>query len=168
MPCTVRYTRTSSRHGQTTTWLLHCMSSPTSTCRPATTCSRRHRPRARWPTSRTRRSSTSSTRRHATCCRRWLRRSCAWHAVAGRAAFAHADFPHACRHQRNWRFHRELQLWLTQHGEPSQKTPTYERGTYLFFDPRAWEKVSKGMSRRRLRCTSARGLTAPRRVCADV
>lgn len=48
------------------------------------------------------------------------------------------------RHHRNWRFHRELQLWLTQAGEPLQKTPTYERGNYLFFDPRSWEKVTKG------------------------
>lgn len=66
--------------------------------------------------------------------------------LCARRASADAGSACSCRHQRNWRFHRELQLWLTQHGEPSQKTPTYERGTYLFFDPRAWEKVSKGMS----------------------
>ncbi|PWN42915.1 hypothetical protein IE81DRAFT_289603 [Ceraceosorus guamensis] len=48
-------------------------------------------------------------------------------------------------YQRNWRFHVELQLWLTQNGEPTQKTPTYERGSYVFFDPRTWDKVSKDM-----------------------
>ena len=46
---------------------------------------------------------------------------------------------------RNWRYHRGLHLWLTkeQNTEPLQKTPTYERGTYVFFDPGTWEKVSK-------------------------
>lgn len=46
---------------------------------------------------------------------------------------------------RNWRYHKGLHLWLTkeQNTEPLQKTPTYERGTYVFFDPGSWEKVSK-------------------------
>ncbi|PWY98773.1 hypothetical protein BCV70DRAFT_164276, partial [Testicularia cyperi] len=46
---------------------------------------------------------------------------------------------------RNWRYHKELHLWLTkeQNTEPTHKTPTYERGTYIFFDPASWEKVSK-------------------------
>ncbi|WFD07646.1 transcriptional regulator [Malassezia vespertilionis] len=46
---------------------------------------------------------------------------------------------------RNWRYHKALHLWLTkeQNTEPLQKTPTYERGTYIFFDPGTWEKVSK-------------------------
>ncbi|KAJ9476646.1 General negative regulator of transcription subunit 2 [Pseudozyma hubeiensis] len=46
---------------------------------------------------------------------------------------------------RNWRYHKELHVWLTkeQGTEPTQKTPTYERGTYVFFDPTVWEKVSK-------------------------
>ncbi|SOV08163.1 related to CDC36 - transcription factor [Ustilago sp. UG-2017a] len=46
---------------------------------------------------------------------------------------------------RNWRYHKELHVWLTkeQNTEPTQKTPTYERGTYVFFDPSLWEKVSK-------------------------
>ncbi|WFC98091.1 transcriptional regulator [Malassezia yamatoensis] len=46
---------------------------------------------------------------------------------------------------RNWRYHKGLHLWLTkeQNTEPVQKTSTYERGTYVFFDPGSWEKVSK-------------------------
>lgn len=46
---------------------------------------------------------------------------------------------------RNWRYHKELHVWLTkeQGTEPTQKTPTFERGTYVFFDPSVWEKVSK-------------------------
>lgn len=46
---------------------------------------------------------------------------------------------------RNWRYHKGLHLWLTkeQNTEPLQKTPTYERGNYVFFDPGSWEKVSR-------------------------
>jgi len=46
-------------------------------------------------------------------------------------------------YKHNWRFHKELKLWLTKESgsEPSQKTSTYERGTYVFFDPQTWEKV---------------------------
>lgn len=46
---------------------------------------------------------------------------------------------------RNWRYHKGLHLWLTKdpNMEPLQKTPTYERGTYVFFDPGSWDKVSK-------------------------
>jgi len=46
---------------------------------------------------------------------------------------------------RNWRYHKGLHLWLTKEPnmEPLQKTPTYERGTYVFFDPASWDKVSK-------------------------
>jgi hypothetical protein len=47
------------------------------------------------------------------------------------------------RYKRNWRYHKELKLWLTKESgiEPSQKTSTYERGSYIFFDPITWEKV---------------------------
>ena len=46
---------------------------------------------------------------------------------------------------RNWRYHKGLHLWLTKdpNTEPLQKTPTYERGAYVFFDPGSWDKVSK-------------------------
>lgn len=46
---------------------------------------------------------------------------------------------------RNWRYHKGLHLWLTKEPnmEPLQKTHTYERGTYVFFDPASWDKVSK-------------------------
>ena len=48
-------------------------------------------------------------------------------------------------YSRNWRYHKELHVWLTkeQNTEPTHKTPTYERGTYVFFDPASWDKVSK-------------------------
>jgi len=49
-------------------------------------------------------------------------------------------------YNRNWRYEKTLQLWLTKdaaHPEPTQKTPTFERGTYVFFDPVSWEKVTK-------------------------
>ncbi|KAE8219557.1 hypothetical protein CF319_g6763 [Tilletia indica] len=49
-------------------------------------------------------------------------------------------------YNRNWRYEKTLQLWLTKdaaHPEPSQKTPTFERGAYVFFDPVSWEKATK-------------------------
>jgi CCR4-NOT transcription complex subunit 2 len=44
---------------------------------------------------------------------------------------------------REWRYHRELKLWFTRMPgtEPTQKTPTYERGTYIYFDVHSWQKV---------------------------
>lgn len=49
------------------------------------------------------------------------------------------------RHNRNWRFHKEVRLWLTKESgtAPSQKASTYERGVYTFFDPESWERVKK-------------------------
>lgn len=48
-------------------------------------------------------------------------------------------------YKRNWRYHKDLHLWLTKDvgSEPTQKTATYERGSYIFFDPNSWEKVQK-------------------------
>lgn len=48
-------------------------------------------------------------------------------------------------YKRNWRYHKDLHLWLTKDvgSEPTQKTATYERGTYIFFDPNIWERVQK-------------------------
>jgi hypothetical protein len=48
-------------------------------------------------------------------------------------------------YKRNWRYHKDLHLWLTKDvgTEPTQKTATYERGSYIFFDPNTWEKVQK-------------------------
>lgn len=46
-------------------------------------------------------------------------------------------------YKHNWRYHKELKLWLTkeQGVEPTQKTNTFEKGTYVFFQPTTWEKV---------------------------
>lgn len=46
---------------------------------------------------------------------------------------------------RNWRYHKELQVWLTKDSsaEPIQQSPQSERGLYIFFDPHNWEKVRK-------------------------
>lgn len=46
---------------------------------------------------------------------------------------------------RNWRFHKELKLWLTKDptSEPVQQSNQAERGVYIFFDPVNWEKVKK-------------------------
>lgn len=36
-------------------------------------------------------------------------------------------------YKHNWRYHKELRLWLTKEAgtEPTQKTPTFERGSYM-------------------------------------
>ncbi|KAH8922928.1 hypothetical protein BT69DRAFT_198923 [Atractiella rhizophila] len=49
------------------------------------------------------------------------------------------------RYKHNWRYHKELQMWLTkeQGTEPTIKTSQYERGAYIFFDPTCWEKVKR-------------------------
>jgi CCR4-NOT transcription complex subunit 2 len=50
-----------------------------------------------------------------------------------------------CRYKKNWRYHKELQLWLTKESGtgPMEKTPHYERGFYVFFDPMIWKRVTK-------------------------
>ena len=51
----------------------------------------------------------------------------------------------SCRYNRNWRFHKDIRLWLTKESgtAPSQKAATYERGMYTFFDPENWERTKK-------------------------
>ncbi|XP_066154207.1 CCR4-NOT transcription complex subunit 2 isoform X1 [Euwallacea fornicatus] len=48
-------------------------------------------------------------------------------------------------YSREWRYHMEEKVWITQ--VPGmvllEKTPTYERGTYYFFDVQSWRKVPK-------------------------
>merc|ERR1719228_2661965 len=48
-------------------------------------------------------------------------------------------------HNRDWRYHKEERLWITRAPGmvPSEKTQTYERGTYYFFDVSTWRKVQK-------------------------
>lgn len=46
---------------------------------------------------------------------------------------------------RNWRYHRDIQVWLTKDSnvEPVLVSPDVERGVYIFFDPHNWEKIRK-------------------------
>ena len=46
---------------------------------------------------------------------------------------------------RNWRYHKEWRIWLTKdpNSEPKLKTPTHERGVYIYFDPNIWERAKK-------------------------
>ncbi|KAK6926900.1 NOT2/NOT3/NOT5, C-terminal, partial [Dillenia turbinata] len=48
-------------------------------------------------------------------------------------------------YNRGWLYHRDLRMWFIRPAnmEPLVKTPTYERGTYLCFDPNSWETVRK-------------------------
>lgn len=47
--------------------------------------------------------------------------------------------------KRNWRYHKELKVWVTKEPgtEAISKTPTFERGVYLFFDPTTWTRLKK-------------------------
>ncbi|XP_078036579.1 CCR4-NOT transcription complex subunit regena isoform X2 [Augochlora pura] len=48
-------------------------------------------------------------------------------------------------YSREWRYHMEEKVWITQ--APGfghvEKTSTYERGTYYYFDAQSWRKVAK-------------------------
>merc|ERR1719228_3263924 len=48
-------------------------------------------------------------------------------------------------YNRDWRYHKEERVWITRAPgmAPSEKTATYERGTYYFFDVNVWKKVPK-------------------------
>ncbi|KAJ0172207.1 hypothetical protein K1T71_012180 [Dendrolimus kikuchii] len=48
-------------------------------------------------------------------------------------------------YNREWRYHMEEKVWISQApGMPMvEKTSTYERGTYYFFDAQNWRKVAK-------------------------
>lgn len=52
------------------------------------------------------------------------------------------------RYSRNWRYHKELRLWLTkEQGLPaSQKILGGEQGAYTYWDPDNWEKARKEMA----------------------
>jgi hypothetical protein len=56
------------------------------------------------------------------------------------------------RYVRNWRYHKELGLWLTketdENGRPVQNfrrtsSNGLDRGVYVFFDPTTWQKVKR-------------------------
>ena len=49
---------------------------------------------------------------------------------------------------RNWRYHKELRLWITKEtGTPSStKIPGGEQGTYSYWDIENWEKARKEMT----------------------
>ncbi|KAL8703624.1 MAG: hypothetical protein Q9201_003194 [Fulgogasparrea decipioides] len=45
---------------------------------------------------------------------------------------------------RNWRYHKELMMWLTKDpnfGEPVQISEGVERGSYIFFNHRTWQRA---------------------------
>lgn len=48
-------------------------------------------------------------------------------------------------YRRNWRYHKELQTWLTKQPgvEPHEKNNSFEKGEYIFFDTKEWRKVPR-------------------------
>lgn len=61
-------------------------------------------------------------------------------------ACSHSKCAVVIRYERHWRYHKEQKIWITRAPgvEPSQKTNTYERGTYIYFDHMQWKKVCNG------------------------
>ncbi|KAJ2919214.1 hypothetical protein MD484_g1271, partial [Candolleomyces efflorescens] len=49
---------------------------------------------------------------------------------------------------RNWRWHKDLRLWITKESgtAPSQKVQGGEQGLYTFWDPETWQKERKDMT----------------------
>lgn len=47
--------------------------------------------------------------------------------------------------QRDWRYHKDEKVWITRAPgcPPTDKSQTYERGTYIFFDPQTWRRQPK-------------------------
>lgn len=47
-------------------------------------------------------------------------------------------------YNRDWRYHKEHKVWVTRapNMKPTQSTTTFERGTYICFQPSSWKKVS--------------------------
>ena len=56
--------------------------------------------------------------------------------------------PPSLRFNRNWRYHKELRIWITKENntQPSQKVPGGEQGRYAFWDPEVWEKGQKELT----------------------
>ena len=52
------------------------------------------------------------------------------------------------RWNRNWRYHKELRIWITKESgsAPSTKIPGGEAGTYTWWDPESWTKERKEMT----------------------
>ena len=52
------------------------------------------------------------------------------------------------RWNRNWRWHKDLRLWITKESgsAPSQKVQGGEQGLYTFWDPETWQKERKDMT----------------------
>lgn len=48
-------------------------------------------------------------------------------------------------YSRDWRYHKEDKIWITRAPglAPLERTSTYERGTFYFFDVNSWRKISK-------------------------
>ncbi|KAJ2814149.1 transcriptional regulator [Coemansia sp. 'formosensis'] len=48
-------------------------------------------------------------------------------------------------YRRQWRYHKELHLWLTKDPDtqPTARTPRGEQSVFIFFDPGVWQKVKK-------------------------
>lgn len=49
------------------------------------------------------------------------------------------------RYSRDWRYHKEERLWITRAPgmKPIKQEPSFEEGTYCYFDVNTWRKAHK-------------------------
>jgi hypothetical protein len=73
-----------------------------------------------------------------------LHRNCAL-SQGFRVAHAYSIY---VRYNRNWRYHKELRLWITKESgmAPSQKVQGGEQGQYTYWEPENWTKERKEMT----------------------
>jgi len=76
-------------------------------------------------------------------CRKLQHRSCAFYLFR----FLSILTERITRWNRNWRYHKELRLWITKESgtTPSQKVPGGENGQYTYWDPENWIRERKDM-----------------------
>ncbi len=88
--------------------------------------------------------SSCSTQALETLFKKLLHRNC----VLCQGFSSKACLQHFVRYNRNWRYHKELRLWITKESgmAPSQKVQGGEQGQYTCWDPENWAKERKEMT----------------------
>lgn len=70
------------------------------------------------------------------------------------------------RYEREWRYHKELRLWITK--GPEQQQPSSEGELFTIWDVEAWERVHRPFKFNFADLEERRGLEAAQQVSASV
>jgi hypothetical protein len=76
------------------------------------------------------------------------------------------DTPLAYRYEREWRYHKELRLWITK--GPEQQQPSSEGELFTIWDVEAWERVHRPFKFNFADLEERRGLEAAQQAPASV